>query len=130
MNLLAAARAAAARGEHGTVLSLDADAARLPVRADPAAWRTLVATSAAWCERSLASAVDEARAHRCDQAVAALASLRRAAPAGPVAAEAERGERAVDLARRIEGTPVAERAKMLEVARTTFRGTRWAVLFE
>lgn len=130
VNLLAAARAAAARGEHGTVLALDADAARLPVRADPAAWKTLVATSAAWCERSLASAVDAARARKCDQAAEHLGALRRAAASGPVAVEAERGERAVDLARRIEATPVAERTKMLEVARTTFRGTRWSILFE
>ncbi|MFO0931936.1 MAG: hypothetical protein U1E39_04420 [Planctomycetota bacterium] len=130
VNLLAAARAAAARGEHGTVLSLDADAARLPVRADPTAWKSLVATSSGWCERSLATAVDAARARRCDHAAEVLAGLRRAAPTGPVAAEAERGERAVDLARRIDATPAAERAKMLEVARTTYRGTRWSVLFE
>ena len=130
VDLLAAARAAAARGEHGAVLALDADAARLPVRADPVAWKALVATSAGWCERSLASAVDAAKAKRCEQAAAILAGLRKGAPTGPVAVEAERGERAVDLARRIEATPVAERAKMIEVARTTYRGTRWGTLFE
>jgi hypothetical protein len=130
VDLLASARAAAARGEHGAVLALDADAARLPVRADPAVWKSLVATSAGWCERTLASAVDAAKAKRCAQAAEILAGLRRAAAAGPVAAETERGQRAVDLARRIDATPVAHRGKMLEVARATYHGTRWGVLFE
>lgn len=130
VDLLTAARGAASRSEHARVLSLDADAAKLPVRADPTEWKRLVTAATGGCERSLASAVEAARAKKCDEASTLLASLRRASPAGPVAAEAERGERAVDLAKRLETTPAAERAPALEVARATYRGTRWAVLFE
>jgi len=130
VDLLAAARAAAGAARHGTVLALDADAARLPVRADPAAWKELVATAAGSCERSLASAVDAARARRCDEATRILATLKQAPASSPVALEAERGERAVDLARRLATTPAAERVRLVEVARTAYRGTRWAVLFE
>ncbi len=111
VDLLAAARTAATAGRHGAVLALEADAARLPVRADPAAWKSLVATATAGCERTLASAVDAARAQRCDEAARILATLRQTSASGAVAVEAERGERAVDLAKRLATTPAAERAR-------------------
>lgn len=130
VDLLARARAAAARGEHGTVLALDGEASRLPVRADPAAWRELVAAAGGWCERTLSAAADAARAARCDEAARLLAAVRRSGPSGPVAEDVERGERAVDLASRIQATAVAERGRMVALARATYRGTRWARLFE
>lgn len=128
--LLASAREASARAAHGTVLGLEAEAAALPVRADPATWRHLVATASAWCERHFDAALRAAREGRCDDAAGLLATVRRTcADGGPVADEAAIGERAIDLARRLLQTPQEERATVREVGRAAFVRTRWAALF-
>ncbi|MCC7138963.1 MAG: hypothetical protein IT460_11120 [Planctomycetes bacterium] len=128
--LLARARDADTRGAHGEVLRLDAEAAKLPLRADPAAWAALVTRAAGWCDECLRAAVASARAGRCGDASKWLESVRAGAAGTPAATEAEAGERAVALVATLESASPTDRARGVAQARERYRGTRWSRLFE
>jgi hypothetical protein len=130
IELLVEARAAAARGAYGDVVRCDAEASELASRVEPAEWATLVADANAWSERCLCEALTAGRSRRCAEAARLLASVREAMAGRPAAADAERGERALDLSQRLASTEVAQRGHIRGLARAAFRGSRWSALFE
>lgn len=129
--LLASAREAAKAGQWCEVRRLDAEARRLPVRVDPAAWAELAANADRWCEERLSAALAAAKDRRAGDAKTILAGVRRGAAAGtPLAEEASKGERALARLSEVNAAPEAGRDAARQAAFREFAGSRWATLFQ
>ena len=129
-DLLRQAEAASESGRHAEVVRLDHEAAGLSIRFEPARWATALAAMDAWAEGLLAEAATAAVAGRTSDAETRIATVRRDAVGRGASIDAERGARALTLRRFIQSASAATRERATSDARASFRGTRWAALFD
>ena len=128
--LLGKAQAASAEGHPGQVLSYDAEAARLRVRADPEGWAVIVKAANAWADGRLDKACEEGAAGRCDEARVIVDEVRKEMGAVAQGKEAERGQRALAICKAVQALGADNRESARVAAAKEFEGTRWAKLFK
>jgi hypothetical protein len=128
-SLYAKAQAASAANHPGQVLALEAEAARLRVRADPEGWAALVRAANAWADERIAKAVEEGSAGHCDAARTLVEEVKKEMPAAAQGREAERGQRALSICKAVEALAVENRESARAAAAKEFEGTRWVRLF-
>ena len=127
--MLDRAREAAARAHYGDVVRLDGEAERMPLRVEPAVWKSLVSQAATWSTRTLDGAVVAGRERRYDDATKLLNAVQQEMTGLAAGREAQTGAKALARARVIDGISGADQAKARATALEEFRGTRWLELF-
>jgi len=127
--MLDRAREAAARARYGEVVRLDVEAERMPLRVEPAVWKSLVSQATTWSTRTLDGAVVAGRERRYDDATKLLNAVQQEMTGLAAGREAQTGVQALARARGIDGSSPADQAKARATALEEFRGTRWLDLF-
>lgn len=127
--LLERAEAASSAGDHAGALRMDREAAALSIRVEAARWAVVLAKADAWAEKLLATAAAAALAGHVDEAEKVVTRVKHDAEGRGASIDAERGARAIATRRRIDASPAAARTKARADAKSTYRGTRWEVLF-